>query len=89
MATILATIIVFVNLFSYTDGAHNLIKGHHTFFIGKLEFVGAIFGYMTWSGAAPNMQVLISGRSILAQNNITRRRVLVELKYHKALLIFS
>ena len=64
---------VFTNAFSYTAGAHKSIKGHHTFFINRPEFVGGTFDYMMMSEVAPGIYVLISGRETPAQKDIIRR----------------
>ena len=63
LAAMLVKIRAFANVFSYTGGAHKLIKERHTFFTHNPELVGDTFNYMMRSGAPPDIYVFISGRA--------------------------
>ena len=66
LASSVAKVRIFANVFSYSAGAHKTIKGHHAFFIHDPEHVGASFEYMLQSGSSPDMYVMIYGRVTLA-----------------------
>ena len=46
LASSVAKIRMFGNVFLYSAGAHKTIKGHHVFFIHDSEHIGASFEYM-------------------------------------------
>ena len=88
LVAMLARIRIFANTFSNMAGAHKSIKGHHTFFINRPEFVGGTFDYMMMSEVAPGIYVLISGRETPAQKDIIRRIFWFNAEDYKALFNF-
>jgi len=77
LASSLARVRIFGNVYSYSAGAHTSIKGHHVFFIHDPEHVGASFEYLTQAGTAPDMYVMICGRVTPAQRDIIKRRCII------------
>ena len=51
LASSVARIRIFANVYSYNAGAHKVIKGHHVFFINDQDHVGKSFDFMLKSGA--------------------------------------
>ena len=86
LASSVAKVRIFANVFSYSAGAHKTIKGHHVFFIHDPEHVGASFEYMLQSGSSPDMYVMICGRVTPAQRDIIKRRVSINVDEYKAIL---
>ena len=51
LASSLARMRLFANVYSYNVGTHKLIKGHNVFFLNDPEHVGASLEYLVKSGA--------------------------------------
>ena len=59
LGTALAKIRIFVNIYSYTGGAHKSIKGYHSFFVNNPEHVRATFNCMLSTGMPNDLYVMI------------------------------
>ena len=70
LASSVARLRTFSNVYSYSAGAHKAIKGHHVFFLNDPEHVGASFEYLVNAGAPPDIYVMICGRVTPAQREI-------------------
>ena len=86
LAASVAKVRIFANAFSYSEGAHEIIKGHHIYFIHNPEHVGASYEYILQSSGSPDMYVMICGRVIPAQRDIIKRRVSTNTDDYKAVI---
>ena len=59
LASSVAKIRIFANVYSYNAGAHKAIKRHCVFFLNDSEHVGASFEYLVKSGAPTEIYMCI------------------------------
>ena len=59
LASLVAKIKMFGNVYLYSAGAHKSIEGHHVFYSHDPEHVGASFEYMLQVETVPNIYDMI------------------------------